>query len=219
MKLLYGVMATLLPILSRGQSSGEGALSIGDRLPTMALSPVLNYSTNTIQLPQATHKLLLIDFMTTGCAPCIATLPRFDSLQKAFKGQLQVLLVVPESKERVSSFLKRKNINGLQLAVLVGDTLLAKLFPHAYLPHEVLVKDGLVQAITFPEYINAKNISALLNDKPLALPVKRDVSAFDYAEPLMQLNRSIIPAFSLPQRNGYSLVPLIWIMYPKDLRP
>jgi thiol-disulfide isomerase/thioredoxin len=204
MKLFYCLLIILWPFISTGQT--YKTLHTGDKMPDITLAPILNYPASKANFSDFKNKLVLFDFMTTGCASCIAALPRFDSLQKAYSGQLQIILVIPESVARVQSFLKRKNIVNLHLTAIAGDTILSQLFPHTYISHDVLVKNGKVISITYPEYIISKNLETILEGKNISLPVKRDITAFQYKEPLLHLNENIIPDFSYPAAIGYSAV-------------
>jgi len=197
-------MIILWPFLSREQS--YKTLDIGDDIPDITLAPILNYSHSKTSFSHFKNKLVLFDFMTTGCVSCIAALPRFDSLQKQYCKQLQIILVIPESEARVQSFLKRKNIANLNLIAIAGDTILSQLFPHTFISHDVLIKNGKVISITYPEYIVAKNIETILEGKNISLPVKRDITEFQYQEPLLHLDENIIPDLSYPLTKGYSAV-------------
>ncbi|KAA9038738.1 TlpA family protein disulfide reductase [Ginsengibacter hankyongi] len=204
MKQIYCLMIMLCPLMSKGQLTSLQPLGIGDRMPPITLLKVMHYTTSEIKTEDLNNKLVLIDFMTTGCIACIKAMPRLDSLQKEFEGKLQVLMVTPESERQVSSFLKRKNIAPLNLAVIAEDTVLAQLFPHTYIPHEILVRNDTVISITYPEYITEANISAILAGDKLQLPVKRDIDNFSYQHPLLHLNETTIPDFSYPASVMYS---------------
>lgn len=181
-------------------------LSIGDTVPDITLTNVYNYPASTIHLSDLKGKLVILDFMTTGCVSCIEALPRFDSIQRQFNNNVIIFLVSPESNNRVQSFLRRKNISNLKLPAIASDTMLSQLFPHTYIPHDVVVKNGVVKAITYPEYIVSKNVESIIEDENLSLPIKRDISEFQYQKPLLQLNENVIPDFSYPGFVAYSAV-------------
>jgi thiol-disulfide isomerase/thioredoxin len=205
MKLIIGLAAVLFSCFCFGQDLVK-PLSIGDTVPNVAITPVLNYATSNTSLAHFSDKLLILDFMTTGCAACIRGLPALDSLQKAFAGEVQVLLVTPETKARVQAFLKREYIKELQLPVIAADTMLARLFPFSYTPHEVIINKGRVAAITYPEFITVQNVKAIIAGTNKELLVKRDVDDFQYEKPLVVLNEAIIPDFSLPEHRFYSVI-------------
>jgi hypothetical protein len=99
-----------------------------------------------------------------------------DSLQKAFPGKLVVLPVTYEDKTAVGYFLdKLSHVKKIRPFSVVNDLQLTRLFPHATVPHYVWIdKEGIVQAITFPESLTLKNIQTFINGSQLNLPVKND---------------------------------------------
>jgi thiol-disulfide isomerase/thioredoxin len=204
MKLIYCLMIFFCPLVSRAQTTQ--VLNVGDEIPDISLSPIVNYAVSETCLSAFKGKLLLLDFMTTGCVSCIEALPRFDSLQKKYKAGLKIFLVTPESENRVKSFLKRKNISSLNLSIISGDTTLSKIFPHTYISHDVLIKNRRVVAITYPEYIIDKNVAAVIENEPVNFPVKRDLTTFQYGKDLLHPNEKIIPDLSYPSNVWYSSV-------------
>ena len=206
MKVIYCVIIMICPVVNMGQKAPLKPLATGDPFPAIVRVQAANYTAPEINLAAYKDQLVLLDFMTTGCISCIAALPRFDSLQKEFAGRLQIVLVTPEKKGQVASFLKRKNIAGLPFPVVWGDTLLQQLFPHTFIPHDVLIRNGKIISITYPEYIVAANIKAILAGRDMKLPVKRDITDFSYTEPLLHLNENTIPDFSYPANSVYSTV-------------
>lgn len=80
-----------------------GQVKVGESvlLEEMKLQPVTASSINT-------SKFLVIDFWATWCAPCIASFPHLDSLQKKYAASVQILAVSDESNVKVSNFLAQK---------------------------------------------------------------------------------------------------------------
>jgi len=204
MKLIYCFMIFLWPLLSNSQTVRP--LSIGDTVPDISLGTIINYSKPMAKFSDFKNKVVVLDFMSTGCVSCIESLPRFDSLQKQYGDKLKIILVIAESEVSVQSFLKRKNIVNLNFTAIAADTILSQLFPHTYISHDVIIMNGVVKAITYPEYITASNLDHLLKNQKISLPVKRDITAFQYDRPLLHLNESIIPDFSYPAHVSYSVV-------------
>lgn len=194
----------LLPMLSGGQPL-ISPLTIGDTVPDIAITNVYNYPASTIQLSDLKGKLVILDFMSTGCVPCIKVLPKLDSLQMKYGGQVQIILLSTENPGRIQSFLKTHSY--LHLPFVAADTILPKLFPHEYISHIVWMDDrGIVKGITHSEYINANNIDALLQRQQVNWPVKRDVTSYDFKQPLLTINESNIPEFSFPASAFYTSV-------------
>ena len=193
----------LLPILSGAQSPPVKALTIGDTVPDITITNVYNYPASTIHLSDLKGKLVILDFMSTGCVPCIRVLPKLDSLQMQYSSHLQVILVSAEKPERIQSFLQKHRY--LHIPFVAGDTVLCKSFPHEYISHIAWMDGGgIVRAITHSEYINAKNITTLLQGQTVNWPIKRDVTFFDFKQPLLTLNESNIPESALPSHSFYT---------------
>lgn len=167
-------------------------LSIGDIVPDIKLLPIPNYPVSQSNFSQLKNKLIILDFMNTGCASCIAALPRLDSLQKKYGDQLQIFLVTSQPEAQVQSFLKRKNIINLHLPIIAEDTLLSQLFPHQLISHIVWIgADKKVKAITYSEYVTSDNVSLILEGKTNTWPVKIDVDYFDHKKPLLVYNNQL----------------------------
>ncbi|MDQ2719432.1 MAG: TlpA family protein disulfide reductase [Bacteroidota bacterium] len=201
MKLIYCLMILLWPFVSIGQMNKP--LTIGDKVPDITITNLLNSGISFSEINAYKGKILILDFMSTGCVPCIKILPLLDSLQIIFDNQIQIVLVTSETPQRVQSFLKRNP--DLKLPIVAEDSNLSKLFPHVYISHIVWINGaGIVKGMTHSEYINAKNIDAVLQGQHLNWPVKRDVADYDFKQPLLNVNENNIPEFSLPKSVFYT---------------
>jgi thiol-disulfide isomerase/thioredoxin len=163
------------------------ALTLGDSLPPALWQtplPAINHHRETLTLGEFNEPLILLDFWATWCSPCIAMLPRQDSLQKQFADRLRILPVTYQSREEVSGFLKkyaqRKGLH-LETPEVVDDEVLNSVFPHATLPHYVWVKNGIVKAITGHEDVNARQIAGMLNEEALTMKTKSQVPPLGYS--------------------------------------
>ncbi|MGH2566066.1 MAG: TlpA family protein disulfide reductase, partial [Ginsengibacter sp.] len=185
MKLIMGITAILLPLLSRCQQP----LTIGDTVPNVPPFAVINYSKPVASLSSIKGKLVLLDFMNTYCSSCIEALPAFDSLQHRYAGRVQVFMVTNERRERAAHFMKTNPVaKTISLPFIVADSVLKKLFPHAFVSHEVWIYDGVVKAITAADYVTDENIRTILSGKTPGWEVKTDVAGYDFDAPLLTLN-------------------------------
>lgn len=182
------ILALLCPLLSAGQKSNKiTPLIIGDTLPDMVLSNIINYKSSTARLSSFRGKPVLLDFFATWCGSCMKELPKLDSLQKQFAGQVQIVLVTYEGAEKVEA-LRKKNSRfaSMQIPVVVSDSSLSALFPHRYLPHTVWInRQGRVLATTGAESLTASNLQSLLQGQSLNLTLKSDLTGFDPQRPLL----------------------------------
>ncbi|MGI8583214.1 MAG: peroxiredoxin family protein [Chitinophagaceae bacterium] len=161
-------------------------LSVGDKVPAIQIHSIYNYPALQSNLSAHKNKLVILDFMASNCSSCLKLLPHLDSIQPVFGNKLQIFLVTYEKKEKVKKFLQ--NHPGLKLPIIGEDTLLTKYFPHTFISHEVWIKDGVVIAITHPEYVNTINIETVFAGNKVDWPVKKDLADFDYKKPLINLN-------------------------------
>lgn len=112
-------------------------------------------------------KLIILDFWATWCSPCVASIPKLDSLQSRFKNDLAIIPVTSESSFVVSSFFAhmRKSTGRTGFSV-VDDSILKRYFPHQVLPHYVWIgKDGMLKGITEGNQVTAFQIQQILNNQ------------------------------------------------------
>jgi thiol-disulfide isomerase/thioredoxin len=139
-------------------------------------------------------KLLIIDFWATWCAPCIAMLPKTDSLQKVFQKEVQFIPVTYEPREKVEKLLsKSKKLSSITLPMATNEQTLHALFPHKELPHYVWINgEGTVIAITGAQEVTADNIRAMLASNRPTLNEKKDVMiSYNREDPLVFANLGI----------------------------
>lgn len=161
-------------------------LTIGDIAPDVVIKNIHNYPALQSNLSAFNNKLLILDFMATNCSSCIKALPAFDALQKKYKDKIQIILITNQKEEKVKKFLQQHS--ELKLPMVSNDSILSKLFPHEFISHEVWIHKGMVKAITHTEYVNNKNIDAILANVKVDWPVKRDVKFFNYSNHLLKEN-------------------------------
>jgi thiol-disulfide isomerase/thioredoxin len=173
MKYIIGLVTMLLPLLSGAQSPPVKALSIGDAVPDMPTGKMINFSKPSARLSDFKNDLVILDFWSTWCAPCIKALPDFQKLQAEFGNRLQFVLTTPQEAEKIQKFLQQKNIS---LPCFVEDKKLSEYFPHNSVPHEVWIKNGTIAAITYSPEVTAENIRKMLAGEEIKLTEKNQIS-------------------------------------------
>ena len=182
MKILALWLAFLTAALSVSAQSTPATirpLTIGDTVPDIEFTNLLNYYSKTARLSDFKGKLVILDFWATWCGSCIRKLPLLDSLQNAFKNDVQFILVnskaTTDTREKIEAFYKKRNI---RLLTAIEDTILKETFPHTLIPHYIWINSsGVVQGITSSDDITADNISsAVTNLKKVALTYKKDIN-------------------------------------------
>jgi thiol-disulfide isomerase/thioredoxin len=148
-----GILCAFFGVIAKGNTKDDNSagLKIGDHVPDVVISSVLNYPSKSVRLSDFKGKLLILDFWATSCGACIQTMPRLDSLAKVFGGKVVILPVTAENAERVAVF-QRSNafLKGWKFQTVVADKNLHALFPHKLLPHEVWI-DGTGKVLGFSE--------------------------------------------------------------------
>ncbi|MBE9597849.1 TlpA disulfide reductase family protein [Pedobacter sp. MC2016-24] len=216
--LLTIVLATLcLFFKADAQSQDDNnikPLNIGDAIPedvwNMALQ-VVNHPTgkkaNTLNAYKG--KLIILDFWATWCSSCIAAMPSAHKLQTKLSDSLVILPVTNEEAKKAEAFLKSNaTVKALNLASVVTDRLLEKLFPHQLIPHYIWIdQSGTIAAITGAEELNIQNVRKVLMKRGIELTTKTD---FNLDRPLFidnDANTKNILAYSILTKGYQSGLP------------
>ncbi len=203
-------------------------IQIGQEVPDMTIAGLRNYKdkngepATTAKLSDFKGKLLILDFWATWCSPCVAMIPKMDSLQKQFGDKIQFLSVTYQAEREVMPFMEKfekQKGKHYELPILTGDKALHKLFPHVYLPHYVWIDgDGIVKAITGYEEVKRSHIDEMLHGR-FTLSRKQDFEIkYDGDRPFLidgnggngqnLLYHSLLTAYSegVPARFSYNEV-------------
>ena len=123
---------------------------IGSRIPNVAGT---TFKGDKLPLESLRGKVVLLDFWTTWCAPCLAYLPHVEKLSAEFEGDLVVIGVNADNADQskqVQEILDAKKIHFTQLADPKGT--LRKAFRVGGFPTYVLIdRQGIVRDI-FPAH-------------------------------------------------------------------
>jgi thiol-disulfide isomerase/thioredoxin len=161
-------------------------LHIGDQVPDMAITNLINYPAKAAKISDFKGKLLILDFWDTWCSSCIRFLPQANSLNKIFLDRAYILPVTAGKRENIQKFLlSNAFLKSYKITSVVSDQQLTKLFPHNQLPHEVWIdQQGKLIAVTTDEYVTAGNIERVLKGQKPQWGFKNDKLDYDANQPL-----------------------------------
>ena len=167
-------------------------LKVGDTVPDelwdvtiQVINPSTQNKTSTLADYKG-QKLLVLDFWNTWCKSCIKLFPKIDSLNVEFQGKLKIVPVSNDPSQKVLPWMQKLGII-LKSTNVLGDndiTGIGAYFPRKILPHVVIIADNKVRAITYPEYINSKNLNDMMNGRDVLIKMKYDDLNFNPRFPL-----------------------------------
>ena len=171
---------TCLGCLSAGSIAAQTPLKVGDMLPDFVLPRVVNRTSSTFTPTEAVGKVLVLEFWSTTCSPCIPALQRLAALQQKFPTQLQVVGISTDSEARLKKFLTKRPLT-VPLASAPNDQQdINQLFPHRIISHTVVVdQNRRVVAITSPEQFTETVLREVVAGRPVRLKPKQDVMSAD----------------------------------------
>jgi len=164
-------------------------LKIGETVPDFKFQVLNNAVSKPARISDFRGKWLLLDFWATWCSPCVQMIPRLDSLQRRFHGQIQIISVSGQAAGLVRPFLDRlKTEHHFELAEVMGDTALSACFKPASLPYFAWIDPaGKFMAFTDAALVNSTSIQNALAGKDPGWKIKPEVIiGYDSSKSLFQ---------------------------------
>lgn len=167
-------------------ATAQRIYKIGDKLPDLTISELINYHTPAVNLNSITAEIIILEFWSTRCPACIASMDKMAAIQNRYNGKVLVYLLTVDSVNRVESFFrKRPQLKKLGLPVSCDGSSWQKLLPHKAVPHLVwLNKEKRITAITGSEHCTQENIDLMLQGRQLNLPLKWELMDYTTETPL-----------------------------------
>ncbi|WP_293298878.1 thioredoxin-like domain-containing protein [Pedobacter sp. UBA4863] len=187
---------------------GAAPLKVGDKLPEsfwqQEHTVYANGKTTIQTLEQYKGKLLILDFWGRYCVPCIEALPKLSQLGEEFKEEVKILSISDfDSEQSLKQGLSRFGLAKLNLDFGLHSAWLKKIFPHKRIPHVVWIYDNRIIACTDGDYVDEKQLKAVLADAAYALqmPQKND---FEANVPIITIFKSKLTRYQNigPSSNG-----------------
>lgn len=94
-------------------------------------------------------KFILLDFWSSGCGPCVESIPEMEKVMDLYKDKMTVISISEDPKARWKEYIKTKGMGGNQWNELrKGRTGLALSYQVRGIPHYVLIApDGKIQDV------------------------------------------------------------------------
>lgn len=166
---------------ANAQQQNIKPLTVGDSVPDITFTNLINYPTQTVKLSDFKGKLVILDFWATWCLSCIANIPKIQKLQDALPNDLQVFLInsssTGDSEKTIVEFIseKSKHLKLTNIPVVPEEKITYNLFPYNALPHYVWIKDKKIVAITGSEDLTELKIKEANSSLPINTRPKKDI--------------------------------------------
>lgn len=171
---LFVLLCTLLGKFSFGQEFSLEPIKKGEIVPDVHFQYFIGDSMSTSKFRDLSGRYILFDFWHIRCASCIAKFPYLHDLQKKFRGKLSVFLVTSDDKEEINRAFNKYKQNpklrayveaGLQLPMILGDSIFNALFPHDVIPTHVWIDNKQrLKSISYAPSTTEENVAALLSN-------------------------------------------------------
>jgi uncharacterized protein (TIGR03435 family) len=183
MKHIILVFSVFFSLQAFAQQDAAQAPAVGEKAPELQLSEVIQGpSLSTISLEKLKGKVVVLEFWTTWCGPCVGAFPHINELVNKYKGKPVVFIAVTTDgshvlmsslKEKAARILHNRPLDSW-IVVDAEGALTGNRYKVSSFPTTVLInKTGNVDAITAPFNLSETIFDNLLADKPsgLARPV------------------------------------------------
>ena len=88
-------------------------LTIGSKVPDLALENMIGYGKEKEQLSTFRGKFVVLDFWYTACKTCVQAFPKLEALQQQFQDRLVIMPVsFLQSKKEITAFLEKRKKAG-----------------------------------------------------------------------------------------------------------
>ncbi|MBS1753547.1 MAG: redoxin family protein [Ferruginibacter sp.] len=138
----------------------------GDSFSTLVLTDRNN---KQVELTIDTGKLLLLDFWNVHCGACITAMPKLDSLKQIMGDTLKIVSVTTDSEEKVAQLFRKLKLKHPSFPMIVGDSILSRLFPHEGDPYYIWITGGRIAYISNGWSLTYDNIKSMLAGNRLNL--------------------------------------------------
>lgn len=182
-----GLTGFLLLIATQTVSQAQlrNSLKPGDKVPDIVFEQLYKRGNNKLSQSHIQNKLIILDFWNIWCSACLSSMPKLDSLQKMFGGQLQIILVTTNKPNEVKKVFTKPYLKQVDLPIITEDSVLSSFFTYESVPHHVWINsNGIIEYISYPYNTNEKNIQGYLSGNKPVMAYKNDHVNIDISKPL-----------------------------------
>ena len=168
-KFFIGLAATML-LSNPGFSQ---SLTVGKKAPDIHLEQMLQgHANEVITLNDLKGSVVVVDFWTTWCSPCIKAFSHINELVRTFEGEPVVFLAISNEEEVIVNSLLEKKVSLDAWIGLDTDLSVFKDYNAWAIPKTVVIdQDGKLVAIVHPAYLEHDLIRDLLSGKQMDIKV------------------------------------------------
>ena len=182
------------------------APAVGEKAPELQLSEVIQGpSLSTISLEKLKGKIVVLEFWTTWCGPCVEAFPHINELVEKYKGKPVVFIAVTTDDSKVlMSSLKEKVARVLYnrplhtwIVMDAEGALTRNRYKISSYPTTILINQaGDIDAITYPLSLNESIFNNLLAGQPSGLARPPAPAVVTAPAPAVADKEKITPVFS-----------------------
>jgi thiol-disulfide isomerase/thioredoxin len=189
----------------------QSFLKIGDKIPNIKVN-LINYPTPNAEINDFKGKLLILDFWATWCSPCVAYIPKMDSIQSIFRDKIQILPISDEPFEKIDQFSKHLlKATNIKLVSAFNESRLKKMFNFNSIPFYVWVNsEGTIIAMTSVEEVSIENIKKILSNQQTIVTSKKQFkkTIIDQMKPIFNLhyNELLTDSSNIPHEIDNKLI-------------
>lgn len=180
MKIKYRLVAYACLFIFHLGKAQQTALLPGQSVPA-GIQLVIHTGSNITTQPFDAFRdqPLLIVFWGSFCTSCLNEMPELESFLNAYAGKLRILLVTKDSEQKIYQLIDeyRQKIPAppwvasiQRLPIVMGDTILYKLFEHYNLPvHAWVLKNLVLKGVAYNTSTTKENLARFINNQPFEI--------------------------------------------------
>lgn len=166
---LVFVVIVSLPTIVRSQNL------IGEKITDYTFTDIINTDSATLSIANFRGKILILDFWSSYCAPCIASFPKKDAIARKYRDDVSLIKIAvsntPTDREACRQIFNRHSKKyDLQLPCAFDTVMFRKLDFSGVGQSIVIGRDGTVLTTCLSNLLTDSVINRLVAGLPIDLP-------------------------------------------------